>query len=64
MHRESLLIVLGILVLVSPFLGLPMTVLAVLLPLFGGSIFAIGVSMRARRSAEPEPHYGLEQSVV
>lgn len=50
MSRETLLIVLGALVLVAPFSGLPMSWLMVLLPVCGSVTLGIGVSLRARRS--------------
>lgn len=48
MTRESFLILLGVLVALSPFLGLPLTWLAVLLPLLGLITLGIGYTLRAR----------------
>ncbi len=50
-----MLIVLGALTLLSPFSGLPMSILTWILPLFGLAIVAVGVSYRrqpARASHE------------
>ena len=49
MSRESMLILLGILVVLSPFLGLPLSMLAWLLPFLGLVILGIGISLRAER---------------
>lgn len=48
MSRSSLLILLGILVFLAPFSGLPMSLLIWILPVLGLSIGLIGVSLRPR----------------
>lgn len=60
MSRESALIILGILVAVSPFVGLPLSVLAWILPVLGILTAIIGLALRLRRqrretTPEPEP---------
>lgn len=51
MSRETILIALGVLVALSPYLGLPLSLLAILLPVLGLSIIAIGVTQRMRANA-------------
>ncbi len=55
MSRSLMLIVLGVVIALSPFSGLPLAVLTWILPVLGLIAIAIGVSyrMRARASAEP-----------
>lgn len=53
MSRESLLIVIGVLVLVSPFLGLPGSVLAVIHAALGALTLSIGIWLRRER---PQAH--------
>lgn len=55
MSRESVLLLLGILVAVSPFSGLPVTWLAWLLPIMGAAVFIIGVSFKAQKMLAPLP---------
>lgn len=50
-----MLIVLGALTLLSPFSGLPMTILTWILPLLGLAVVAVGVSYR-RQPATRVPH--------
>lgn len=50
-----MLIVLGALTAVAPFSGLPMRILAWILPVLGLAAVAIGVSYR-RRQARSAPH--------
>ena len=61
MAREVTLIILGILVALSPYLGLPLRFLAVLLPIFGIGIVILGLAARAHmkrsRSAVSLPSY-------
>lgn len=47
MARELLLITLGILIALSPYLGLPLWILNILLPVFGIAVAAIGFVARA-----------------
>ena len=49
MSRESLLVLIGILVVLSPFVGLPLTWLAVLVPVLGGMVALIGVTLVSRK---------------
>ncbi len=51
MSRESILIVLAILIIVSPYCGLPFSWLAWILPLLGFFVLIIGVSLRRDRKA-------------
>lgn len=41
-----MLIILGALILLSPFYGLPMSILSWILPAFGLFVFAIGISFK------------------
>ena len=52
MTRESTLIVLGILVSISLFIGLPLSLLEWVLPLVGLLIVGIGVTLRKKRLIE------------
>lgn len=52
MHRESILIALGALIAVSPYLGLPYAWLMFVLPVLGLLVLATGLSMRMRRRAQ------------
>ncbi|MDB5266094.1 MAG: hypothetical protein JWM39_807 [Parcubacteria group bacterium] len=52
MTRERLLMLLGILILVSPFVGLPLTILTWILPVLGGLTFGIGASYVMRKRNE------------
>lgn len=49
MTRESFLILLGILVVLSPFAGLPLSILSWILPVLGLLIVLIGVLYRRDR---------------
>lgn len=51
MSRESILIVIAILVGVSPFAGLPLSWLSWILPLLALFILIIGVSLRRDRKS-------------
>lgn len=51
MTRNLMLIVLGALVTLSPFSGLPMTILTWILPVLGLVTVAIGISYRRERAA-------------
>ena len=46
MTRESVLIILGVIIAASPYLGLPRSILGILLPILGLIVLAIGVMMR------------------
>ena len=60
MSRESILAILGALVFISPWLGLPPTWMEVFLVLLGLGVVAIAVTLRRRRNelppAQPMPH--------
>ncbi len=49
MSRERLLMLLGILVVLSPFVGLPLAILTWILPVLGASVLAIGASFAMRK---------------
>ncbi len=49
MTRESILIALGILVALTPYSGLPLSLLAIVLPVLGLLIAAIGATLRVRK---------------
>ncbi|MDB5190408.1 MAG: hypothetical protein JWN49_734 [Parcubacteria group bacterium] len=51
MSRESILMILGILVAISPWSGLPLSILAWILPLLGLAITFIGFTLRTRAHA-------------
>jgi hypothetical protein len=61
MSRESLLIAIGIVVALSPFLGIPLWLLSIILPLLGLGVVAFAISMRTRtkrvRDLHPAPSY-------
>jgi hypothetical protein len=48
MSRTSLLIILGILVVLTPFSGLPLSWLSWILPIIGLIVIVIGVSLHRR----------------
>lgn len=56
MTRSLMLIVLGALVLLSPISGLPMRILAWILPVLGLLVLAIGISYK-REQLRKEPAY-------
>jgi len=49
MSKEGTLLVVGVLVLVSPFLGLPMSWLTFLLPILGAIVITISQIIRKER---------------
>ena len=49
MSRSSALILLGVLTILTPFSGLPITLRTLLTVIFGACVFGIGLSMRVRR---------------
>lgn len=55
MSRESVLVLIGVLVAVSPFSGLPVTWLAWILPVMGVAVLLIGVSLKAQKLLTPLP---------
>jgi hypothetical protein len=50
MARENILIILGILTILAPFAGLPISWLEFILPAIGLAVAALGYSFRAPRS--------------
>lgn len=46
MSRSSTLIVLGILIMLAPFSGLPGSLRTLLLVIFGAAVFGIGIASR------------------
>lgn len=50
MSRTSTLILLGILVILAPYSGLPITFRNLLAVIFGACVLGIGLSMRAREA--------------
>lgn len=50
MTRETLLIILGIALALTPFLGLPYSWLMVLVPLLSAGVIVIGITLRKKRS--------------
>ncbi len=51
MNRETALIAIGILVLLSPWSGLPLAWLEWILPVFGVAVVAIGLTFRRKTPA-------------
>lgn len=50
MSREHILVILGAVVLIAPFVGLPLSWLSLVLPVLGLLTLAIGVSLVMRRT--------------
>lgn len=61
MSRSLMLIILGALVFIAPFSGLPMNILAWILPVFGLALVAIGVAYR-RNPPTLRPAYEADTS--
>lgn len=55
MSRESTLIFLGVLIALSPFIGLPYSWLMVILPILALALVLIAVALRAKRLMNREP---------
>ncbi|HEY4501221.1 MAG TPA: hypothetical protein VJI70_03070 [Candidatus Paceibacterota bacterium] len=49
MSRPSILILLGVLTILAPFSGLPVSIRTLLIVVFGACVLGIGVSMRANK---------------
>ena len=49
MSRPSILILLGILTILAPLSGLPMSIRSLLSVIFGACVLGIGLSMRAHK---------------
>lgn len=56
MSRESILIVVGVLLMVSPFIGLPLSILMWFYLAFGLLIAGIGASLRLRKKRRALVH--------
>ncbi len=54
MSHESTLLLIGILVVLCPFLGLPYSWLMVIVPVLGVSVAALSIILRARTMQAPE----------
>jgi hypothetical protein len=52
MSREKILVILGVLVLISPWSGLPLSWLLWVLSAIGLAVIAIGVTLRKRTNTE------------
>ncbi len=55
MKNGRTLIILGALVIVAPFIGLPYSWLRFMLPVLGALVLVAGVRSRPRRAQEPVP---------
>jgi hypothetical protein len=55
MSRENFLILLGVLILLSPFAGLPMSILAWILPILGILVLVIGITLHRNRQPKETP---------
>jgi hypothetical protein len=73
MSHESTLLLVGIIVILSPFLGLPYSWLMVIVPVLGVAIVALSVILRARvmmrvpqvqETTAPSPVFDESTSVV
>lgn len=49
MSRPSILIILGILIVLVPFSGLPVSIRTILTVILGAIVFGIGLSLRINR---------------
>lgn len=55
MSRTSTLILLGILIILAPFSGLPMSIRSLLTVVFGACVSGIGLALRAREVRDARP---------
>lgn len=55
MSKESSLFTVGVLVLISPFLGLPVSVLGFMLPILGIIILSVAYALRKERVKHEMP---------
>ena len=55
MSRSSILILLGILIILTPFSGLPITIRTLLTIIFGACVLGVGLSLRSREIRGPLP---------
>ncbi|KND47903.1 MAG: hypothetical protein AB199_04065 [Parcubacteria bacterium C7867-004] len=64
MSRVRLLIIIGSLVVLSPFMGLPMSLLSFLLPVLGLGVIAIGISQRPPAARPTAPTYDPSETLA
>lgn len=64
MSRPQLLVLIGIFVTVSPFIGLPLSVLRWALPVVGLVTLAIGVTLRPAPKPSPAVAYDPSQNAA
>jgi uncharacterized membrane protein YhaH (DUF805 family) len=64
MHRESFLIILAVLIMVSPFAGLPLFWLEWILPILGLFVLIIGISLRRVRDAKSASSAPLVSAII
>lgn len=64
MSREGVVIVLGVLIAVSPFIGLPYYLLAWVLPVLGLACAGIALSLRVKRGRTRAPQPSPASSTV
>ena len=55
MSRSSILILVGVLVMLTPFSGMPISIRNLVLVVFGATILGIGLSVRTEKTRPPEP---------
>lgn len=55
MSRTSILILVGILVILTPFSGLPVAIRTPLIVIFGACVFGIGLTLRVREARRAHP---------
>ncbi len=60
MHRHNALVLLGLLAALSPFVGLPYSVLAFVLPVLGLLVAGTALTMRKGNVAHTEIHDHVE----
>ncbi|KND49415.1 MAG: hypothetical protein AB203_04445 [Parcubacteria bacterium C7867-008] len=64
MSRERLLIIVGLLVVFSPFIGLPLAILVWVLPILGGIVTLIGISYVVRKRNQQAVRVVSSQEVI
>ncbi|MEK7201650.1 MAG: hypothetical protein AAB737_03385 [Patescibacteria group bacterium] len=62
MSREPILIYLGVLVAVTPFIGLPLSWLSFLLPICGALIAFIGITLTRRKRMSTLPAHEVSSN--
>ena len=55
MSRPILLIILGVLIALTPYSGVPLSILSIVLPLLGLAVIAVGVLERVERKRHTPP---------